>query len=230
MTKQLISIIIPTLNEEKNISKLLPKIPVILNDLKNTDYEIIIVDGESSDKTVEIAKSFGGKIVYDHKGKGSALRKGFEKANGDILISMDADLSNDPKELKLIIDSINIGYDISMGSRFITGGGTDDMPILRKIGNRFFVFLVNIFFKSNYSDLCYGYRGFRKNVIKKLNLKEDRFAIETEISIKAAKKHLKVIEIPSVEKKRSSGSGKLRTFYDGYNILKTILKNIFISR
>ena len=216
------SIIIPTLNEEGNLDELIKKINKILYEIP---HEIIVVDGYSKDKTVDVAKKNNAVVIYDKKGKGSALRKGFEKAKGEILISMDADLSNDPKELKLIIDSINIGYDICMGSRFITGGGTEDMPYIRKLGNRTFVFLVNIFFNAHYSDLCYGYRGFRKNIIKKLDLKEDRFAIETEININAAKKHLKVIEIPSVEKKRDKGTGKLRTFSDGYNILKTIIKN-----
>ncbi len=224
MKKELISVIIPTLNEENNIENVLRKVNSILQD---TDHEIIIVDGNSKDKTVKIAKKFNVKIIYDNKGKGSALRKGFKAAKGDILISMDADLSNDPKELKLIISSIRIGYDICMGSRFMSGGGTEDMSLLRKIGNRFFVFLVNFFFKSHYTDLCYGYRGFKKSVINKLDLKEDRFAIETEINIKAAKEHLSIIEVPSIEKKRDFGTGKLRTFADGYNILKTIIKNVF---
>ncbi len=223
MKKDLVSIIIPTLNEEGNIENVLKKVNSILEGI---NHEIIIVDGHSKDKTVELAKKFNVKVIYDNKGKGSALRKGFKEANGDILISMDADLSNDPKELRLIISSIRIGYDICMGSRFMAGGGTEDMPFIRKFGNRFFVFLVNLFFKSNYTDLCYGYRGFKKSVINKLNLKEDRFAIETEINIKAAKEHLSIIEIPSIEKKRDSGTGKLRTFADGYNILKTIIKNI----
>ena len=217
-----ISIIIPTLNEEENIERVIKRIKKILF---SQSYEIIVVDGYSSDNTVKKAIENGAIVIYDKKGKGSALRKGFDKAKGDILISMDADLSNDPKELYLIIDSIKIGYDICMGSRFITGGGTEDMPYFRKLGNRFFVLLVNLFFGSHYSDLCYGYRGFRKKIIKDLDLKEDRFAIETEININAAKKHMKVIEIPSVEKKRDMGTGKLRTFADGYNIFKTILKN-----
>ncbi len=222
MKKIEISIIIPTLNEEENIERVIKSIKKILS---SQSYEIIVVDGYSSDNTVKKAIENGAIVIYDKKGKGSALRKGFDKAKGDILISMDADLSNDPKELYLIIDSIKIGYDICMGSRFITGGGTEDMPYFRKFGNRFFVLLVNLFFGSHYSDLCYGYRGFRKKIIKDLNLKEDRFAIETEININAAKKHMKVIEIPSVEKKRDTGTGKLRTFSDGYNIFKTILKN-----
>ena len=86
---------------------------------------------------------------------------------------------------------------------------------------------MNVIFHANYTDMCYGYRSFRKSALKKLDLKEKGFGIETEINIKAVKKGLKVIEIPSTEKKRASGTGKLTTFGDGYVILKTILKNAF---
>ena len=226
MSKKLISVVIPTLNEEGNIGKTIKEVK---KELKKYGYryEIIVVDCHSIDKTVEIAKSLGAKILYDSVGKGSALRKGMKKAKGDIIISMDADLSNKPNELRLLISGIEIGYDICMGSRFIVGGGTEDMPLFRKFGNKIFVMLVNLFFRTNYTDLCYGYRGFRKGIINKLGLKEDKFGIETEISIKAAKLGLKVLEVPSFEKKRGSGEGKLRSFRDGYAILKTIFKNLF---
>jgi glycosyltransferase involved in cell wall biosynthesis len=226
MSKKLISVVIPTLNEEGNIGEAIKEVKKELESY-GYRYEIIVVDGHSTDKTVEIAKSLGAKILYDSVGKGSALRKGMEKAKGDIIISMDADLSNKPNELRLLISGIEIGYDICMGSRFIVGGGTEDMPLFRKFGNKVFVMLVNLFFRTNYTDLCYGYRGFRKGIIKKLGLKEDKFGIETEISIKAAKLGLKVLEVPSFEKKRGSGTGKLRSFRDGYAILKTIFKNLF---
>jgi hypothetical protein len=138
---------------------------------------------------------------------------------------MDADLSNEPKELVLLIDAIDIGYDLCTGSRFLIGGGSEDIPPLRVLGNKFFVFLVNVLFHANYTDMCYGYRSFRRGVIERLDLKETGFGIETEINIKAVKRGMKVIEIPSTEKKRAFGEGKLRTFDDGYVILKTILDN-----
>jgi len=219
MKKQQISIVIPTLNEEKNLSLVLENIP-------NNIDEIIIVDGYSKDKTVQIAKKFGAKVIYDGGAKGSALIKGMKLAKGDIIITMDADCSHKESEIDLLISGINAGYDICMGSRFIQGGGTEDMPWYRKFGNKFFVSLVNIIWGMNYSDLCYGYRSFRKNCIKKLNLKSDGFGIETEISIKAAKANLKVLEVPSFEKARLYGKGKLRTFSDGFKIMKTIIKEL----
>ncbi|MCD6367493.1 MAG: glycosyltransferase family 2 protein [Candidatus Aenigmarchaeota archaeon] len=222
MKRSKVSVVIPTLNEEKNL-------PIVLKDLKKLGIvdEIIVVDGYSKDKTVEVAKKFGCKVLYDNKGKGSALRLGMKKATGDIVISMDADCSMIAKEIILLKAGIEAGYDICMGSRFIQGGGTEDMPLFRKFGNKVFVFLVNLFWGMRYSDLCYGYRAFRKSIIDKLDLKRDGFGIETEISIKAAKKKLRVLEVPSFEKSRKFGKGNLRSFRDGWNILMTIFSELF---
>jgi len=214
-----ISVVIPTKNEERNLATVLRELP------KSVD-EIIIVDGHSTDDTVKIAKRYGAKILYENVGKGFALRKGMEAARGDIIITMDADCSHRCVEIGLLVEAIKSGFDIAMGSRFIQGGGTEDMPWLRVAGNKMFVRLVNALWGTNYSDLCYGYRAFRKSCVKKLGLKSDGFGIETEIAIKAAKKHLRTIEIPSYEKVRNHGEGKLRTFADGFKILKTILNEL----
>ncbi len=221
--KSVVSIVIPTLNEEGNISKLLKSIN---QNIIAKDYEIIIVDGYSKDKTVKNAKKYTSKILYNKAGKGSALIKGFASSKGDIVVSMDADLSHRPEELNLLINVIRCGYDICMGSRFLEGGKSTDISIIRKAGNYFFVKLINLLFESNYTDICYGYRSFSRKALKKLNLNEKGFGIETEISIKAKKRNLKILEIPSFERKRYKGNGKLRTIHDGYIILKTILKNI----
>lgn len=218
--KEKISVVIPTLDEEKNLPYLLDTMPKYVS-------EVIVVDGYSKDKTVRIAKKYNAKILYDKEGKGSALIKGLNAAKGDIVIMMDADCSHKTEEFEILIGGIKAGYDVCMGSRFLQGGGTSDMPLLRKFGNKFFVLLVNLFWKMNYSDLCYGYRSFNKNAITKLNLESKGFAIETEISIKAAKNKLKVLEIPSFEKSRKTGVGKLRTFKHGKEIIKRIITELF---
>ncbi len=217
-----VSVVIPTLNEEKNL-------PIVLKELKEMKCvsEIVVVDGYSGDGTVKIARKFGCRILYDRKGKGSALRAGMKAAKGDVVINMDADCSMIPREILLLKAGIEAGYDVCMGSRFIQGGGTEDMPIFRKLGNKFFVSIVNLFWHKKYSDLCYGYRAFRKSAVRKLELKRDGFGIETEISIKAAKGELKVLEVPSFEKARKYGKGNLRSFRDGWNILKTIICELF---
>ncbi len=217
-----ISIVIPTLNEERNIA---PTISGIKKVLKGRSYEIIVVDGHSRDKTVPIARRDGASVIYDDLGKGSALVRGMAASRGKIIVAMDADMSNKPNELRLLIAGIEAGYDICMGSRFLVGGGSDDMPLVRKLGNKFFVLLVNLIYNARYSDLCYGYRSFSKSATKKLKLNEKGFGIETEISIKAMKKGMKVLEVPSYEKKRASGSGKLSSISDGWRILKTIIRD-----
>ncbi len=220
----LVSVVIPTRNEAKNITRV---IEGVKQNLAGYDYEIIVVDDtRSSDGTGAIAKRHGARVLRDSIGKGSALLKGLRAAKGDVLISMDADLSHEPKELRLLIDAISIGYDVCMGSRFITGGGSEDIPPFRVFGNKFFVFLVNLLFGAHYTDMCYGYRSFRKGVLSKLGLKELGFGIETEINIKSVKCGLKVIEMPSMEKRRVAGEAKLRTFRDGWAILTTIARNI----
>ena len=218
-----LSIVIPTLNEERNIGRLINGVNRIIQ--KYTS-EIIIVDGHSGDRTVEIARKHGAKVIYDDVGKGSALIKGLKASRGSIIIAMDADLSHRPDELRLLIAGIESGYEICMGSRFLTGGGSDDMPLLRVIGNKFFVVLVNMLYRSNYTDMCYGYRSFAKGVAARLGLKEKGFGIETEISINALKRHMRVLEVPSYEKGRFSGEGKLRSIADGFAILRTILNGL----
>ncbi|MDE1856625.1 MAG: glycosyltransferase family 2 protein [Candidatus Micrarchaeota archaeon] len=222
MPRPYISVVIPTRDEEKNVRRVITGIRQILKGYRS---EIIIVDS-SHDRTPQIAKSMGATVIREELGKGAALITGFTKARGDIVISMDADLSNKPKELLLLISGIEAGYDICMGSRFMAGGGSEDMTFTRRIGNKFFVWLVNALYRSHYTDMCYGYRSFASGVFQKLSLVEQGFGIETEISIKSQKAGLKVLEVPSYEKRRVGGVGKLRTFQDGWNILRTILKNL----
>ncbi len=214
---------IPTFNEAANIAKVLSGIK---RSMKRYSYEVIIVDRHSPDGTAEKAEDLGASVLYDDIGKGSALMKGFRRARGKVIISMDADLSNRPNELALLIAGIESGHDICMGSRFLAGGGTGDMPVHRRLGNRFFVSLVNLLYGSHYTDLCYGYRSFARGVAQRLHLDEEGFGIETEINIKAQKKRLRVMEVPSYEKPRVKGEAKLRSIQDGYVILRTIFRNL----
>ncbi len=223
MARPYVSIIIPTLNEGRNMNALMKGIREVMRQYR---YEVIIVDGHSMDNTVELARRHGARVIYDSRGKGSALIKGMAAARGAITISMDADLSNRPNELRLLIAGIEAGYDVCMGSRFLTGGGSDDMSLHRRLGNKAFVALVNLIYGSNYTDMCYGYRSFARGVSKRMGLKEKGFGIETEISIKARKMRMKVLEVPSYEKLRAYGEGKLRSFSDGSIILRTIMRNL----
>lgn len=215
-----VSIVIPVLNEASNIRHVFPDIPEFID-------EIIVVDGGSTDGTIEEILKFkkdNTKIIIDTTpGKGVAIRKGIEHATGDLIVMMDADGSHDPLEIPLLISPILNGYDVSKASRLIEGGGSSDFTAFRKFGNKIFVELVNIMYGTNYTDLCYGYRAFKKDAIKNISCRSDGFEIETEQSILIAKKGLKTKEVPSFEAKRIYGNSRLNSFKDGWKILRVII-------
>ncbi len=220
-----VSLIIPALNEAENLPHVLPRIPDIVD-------EIIMVDGHSTDGTMEVAKELRPDICLvkqDGRGKGNALRCGFEAATGDIVVMIDADGSMAPEEIPAFIEPLLNGHDYVKGSRFIEGGGTSDMDLMRKFGNGVFTFLVNRGYGGNYTDLCYGYNAFTRDAIKEITITSSGFEVETEMNIKALKAGLKITEVPSYEKDRVNGGSNLNTFRDGWRILKTIFKHRFMK-
>jgi glycosyltransferase involved in cell wall biosynthesis len=221
-----VSIIIPTLNEEKNLPKVLSDVQNFSRKSKRK-IELIIVDGHSSDRTVALARRAGARILYDSIGKGSAIIAGIFAARAPVLVIMDADCSHTADELPELISRVEKSADICMGSRFMPGGGSDDITRLRYLGNKFFVCLVNILWGTKYTDLCYGYRSMRTRAAREMRLTSKGFGIETEISIKSAKAGLRTVEIPSWEKLRLHGESRLKTFRDGFIILKTIAREFF---
>lgn len=214
-----ISIVIPTLNEAPNIKYVFPGIPQFVD-------EIIVIDGDSTDGTVDEILKYRQdvKIIIDKtRGKGCALKKGFELATGDLIIMMDADGSNDPKEIPTLIDPVLNGFDVSKASRLLPGGGSDDFTHFRRFGNKVFVTMVNAMYNTNYTDLCYGYRAFKKDALAKINCVSNGFEIETEQSILMAKAGLRIKEVPSFEAKRRYGYSRLNSFRDGWKILTIII-------
>ena len=215
-----ISVVIPTLNESENIKEVFPNIPNFVD-------EIVVVDGNSMDGTREEIMKFrtDAKIIIEKpSGKGAAMKTGFEKATGDLIIIMDADGSHNPGEIKALLEPILDGYDVSNGSRLLPGGGSDDFTPFRRLGNEIFVTMVNIMYGSNYTDLCYGYRAFKKEALEKIQCCSKGFEIETEQSILMKKAGLKVKEVPSFESRRKYGNSNLKAFRDGYRILNVIFK------
>ena len=215
-----ITLIIPALNEEKNLPHLLPKIPPIVD-------EVLLVDGLSTDRTKEVARELRPDIrilSQEGKGKGNALKCGVKNATGDIVVMLDADVSMDPEEIPLFIEPLLNGYHFVKGSRFLPNGGTTDMDSCRMFGNNIFKFLVNRLFGSKYTDLCYGYIAFWRDAFNSMEITSDGFEIETEMNIKALKTGLNVTEVPSYEKPRLNGNSYLRSFRDGWRILRTIFK------
>lgn len=220
-----VAVIIPTLNEEENIAE-------VIRELHHMGYgNILVVDGNSGDRTVEVAKEFGVNVVIQNgKGKGTALRQVFnhQSLDGDAVVIMDADGSMSPKEIPRLIESLDSGADLVKGSRFLRYGYSEDMNLIRRIGNSFFLLLVNWLYSAKYTDLCYGLAAFRKDAVRKLypHLKSQSFEIETEIFIKAKKLGLNVEEVPSIEFRRKRGKSNLSIFTDGFRILRTIIEGL----
>jgi glycosyltransferase involved in cell wall biosynthesis len=221
-----VSVVIPTLNEAENLPDLLPWIPDWVS-------EVVLVDGNSTDGTVEMALSLlpDIKIVMQKgQGKGSALRQGFAAATGDIIVMLDADGSTSPSEIPAFVGALLGGADFAKGSRFLQGGGTSDMPFYRRLGNFAFVMLIRLLFGGAYSDLLYGYNAFWAHVLPQIQVDVDGFEIETLMNIRALRTGVKITEVPSFEAARQHGIPKLRAIPDGWRVLKTILRQYYQHR
>jgi glycosyltransferase involved in cell wall biosynthesis len=214
-----ISVVIPTLNEAHNLHYVLPYIPASV-------HETILVDGRSTDGTVAVAQEILPTIrVLNQtgKGKGDALRDGFAACTGDIIVMLDADGSANPKEIPLFVEALLAGNEFAKGSRFIQGGGSNDITPLRRTGNFFLCTLVNGLFGARFSDLCYGYNAFWNHCLPYLDIDCDGFEVETLMSLRARRAKLKIVEVPSFEYRRIHGQSNLRTFRDGWRVLRTIV-------
>jgi glycosyltransferase involved in cell wall biosynthesis len=218
-----VTVVIPTVNEAKNLPHVLPKIPRWVS-------QVIIVDGNSKDETVAVARELYPSVDIIHQtgtGKGHAMALGFEKATGDIIVSIDADGSMDPGELIAYVGGLMAGADLVKGSRFAQGGGTHDMELHRKAGNRLLIWATRLLYGGSFSDLCYGYIAFWRDILPVIEPDADGFEIEAMINARALRGRLHITEVPSFEDRRVHGVSNLRTFRDGWRVLRTIVRERF---
>lgn len=214
-----VSVVIPTLNEERNLRHVLPFVPEWVD-------EVVIVDGRSTDGTIAEARRLHPDVVIvtdPEPGKGRALMTGFHASTGDILVTLDADGSMDPREIPRYVYALLAGADFVKGSRFVHGGATDDMSLIRKIGNRGLTEVVRRAYGGRFSDLCYGYNALWRDVLPYLEGRAPGFEIETHMNIRALSADLAVLEVPSFEAERVNGTSNLRTIRDGFRVLRTIV-------
>lgn len=201
-------------------------------------YEVIIVDGYSVDGTLETASRVMPSAItmtQTRRGKGNALSCGFARATGDIIVMFDADGSADPGEIPRFVDALKAGADFAKGSRFRPGGGSDDITRLRTAGNAVLNGIANVLLFARFTDLCYGYNAFWRDILPILDLPPvgdpaphlmnwgDGFEIETLLNCRVAKAGIVVQEVPSVERNRIHGVSNLNAVSDGLRVLRTIL-------
>jgi glycosyltransferase involved in cell wall biosynthesis len=226
-----VSIVIPAKNEARNLPHVLAKLP--------EDCEVILVDGHSTDDTVSVAQELRPDVTVigqTRRGKGNALACGFATAKGDFIVMLDADGSNDPAEIPRFVAALEGGADFAKGSRFLAGGGSLDISLVRRVGNFWLNRIVNLLYGTRYTDLCYGYNAFRRECLDVMDLDAtevdgpgreamrwgDGFEVETLINVRIAKAGLRVTEVPSFETVRHFGASNLNAFSDGLRVLRTI--------
>ena len=226
-----LSVIIPCFNEINTIEQIISKVQNF-NDLEK---EIIVIDDCSNDGTKEILNSEISnsidKLITNDKnfGKGYSLRKGISVATGDIIIFQDADLEYDPSEYKNLLKPILEGKaDVVFGSRFTGSGEKRVLYFWHRLANLTLTTLSNMFSNLNLTDMEIGYKVFKSEIIKDLNLKENRFGIEPEITAKIAKKKIRIYEVGVRYFGRTYSEGKKITWKDGVRAVYCILRyNLF---
>jgi glycosyltransferase involved in cell wall biosynthesis len=229
----LVSVVIPALNEEKNLPHVFAALPSGL-------HEVVLVDGGSVDNTVAVARELRPDVIVVQQtrtGKGNALASGFGACSGDAIVMIDADGSTDPHEINRFVQTLIDGAEFAKGSRFGKGGHSDDITPLRRVGNEGLNLVVNKLFGTKFTDLCYGYNAFWRRAVPVMDLPStelarpadgrklwgDGFEIETMINIRVAASGMRVKEVSSIERLRIHGTSNLNTFRDGARVLRTIV-------
>jgi len=218
-----VSLVIPTLNEEANIGWVLQRVPAWVE-------EVIVVDGGSRDRTVEVARALRPDVVVVtelRKGKGVALRTGFAAATREVIVMIDADGSMDPAEIESYVRAVDEGYDLVKGSRACPGGGSTDLTPTRQLGNFCLRGLVNLMYSADFTELCYGFMALRRSSVPAMDLTAEGFEIETQIVVNSLRRGLRIAEIPSLEAERLNGQSHLHPVRDGLRVLSTILQTRF---
>jgi len=230
-----LSIIIPVFNELATLENLISKVEAVALKLEK---EIVLIDDASTDGTTQLIENnfttsrFIKKYHQTNQGKGAALRTGFSCATGDIIIIQDADLEYDPEEYQKLLAPILSGKaDVVYGSRFMGGDAHRVLYFWHYAGNRFLTLISNIFTNLNLSDMETCYKVFRKSVIERLTITENRFGFEPEITAKIAKLNCRVYEVGISYSGRTYNEGKKIGWRDGVRAIICIIKyNLFSAK
>lgn len=230
-----VSIIVPVYNEEKTIGIVIESLIKHVQSLQ----EIIIIDDGSKDRTEAICTEYQKNDERVHyyqqpvnQGKTAALKAGFAKSTGDIVIVQDADLEYDPAEINAVVEPIQNGVaDVVLGSRFLVRKTSRSLYFRHYLANHFITFLSNLFTDLNLTDVETCYKAFRGEIIRNMIITSQRFGFEIEVVAKISKLKCRVYEVPISYYGRSYEEGKKIGARDGFMALYYILKyNIFSSK
>lgn len=219
-----VSIILPTYNEQETIVRIIRDIKKLK---KIFSFEIIVADGGSKDKTVELAKKEKVKIIKfpEKRGKGADFWAAALSAKGKYTVQIDADYQFQPSEIPLLIKELDNGADIAIGNRIDQG----EAPIIRTLGNFVLSLAVSLTVGRKISDSLAGFKAMRTEKLHSLNLSEPHFGYETEVIIKSLRMKYRLVEIPVSYTRRNRGASQVSPFKDGLLILKSILKSRFVK-
>ncbi|MBL7051606.1 MAG: glycosyltransferase [Nanoarchaeota archaeon] len=226
-----LTVMVPCYNEEKGIAKVISKIP--REKLKGLGYnvEVLVIDNNSKDRTTEVAKKAGARVVFEGKqGKGHAIRKGVKSisTDTDLVVMLDGDDTYDPKEMLRLIEPLDSNFcDVVIGSRLSGKIKEGSMTMFNRTGNWLFTFLVRMFYHGNVTDVCTGYFAWKRPVLKELSkhLEANGFSIEMEMITKMAKMKFDIYSVP-ISYEHRAGDTALKPFGDGKKILHAWMKNL----
>ena len=209
-----VSVILPALNEVDSIEHVLKGVPAGIVD------EILVVDGHSTDGTPELVRRLGFRVIeQEGKGYGNAVATGLKHVRGDVAVPVDADGSYNLDDIPRLLQRLEEGYDVVLGSRYLPSSGSDDDTPIRYIGNKGFTFLLNLVHGLGISDSLFFYAAIRRSVFESIAVTSSGFEYCVEFIIKAHQAGFKLAEIPSAERKRIAGTSKVNALSDGLRIL-----------
>jgi len=216
-----VSFLIPAYNEAATIVEVLDRV-----DALPFEKQVIVVDDGSTDGTADLVAARDGVILLrqPNRGKGSALRSAIGHIDGDIAVIQDADMEYDPAEVPKLIEPIERGAaDVVYGSRLKGGEPQRAYLFWHLLGNRFLSLLTGILYNTTLSDMETGYKAFRSEVLRSLDLRQDDFGIEPEITAKVCLRRLRVYELPISYYGRTYAEGKNITWVDGFKAVWVLI-------